>query len=264
MKMDTGERCVPRSWTALRGKIPNRGHFRGAANVLECIQRQDAKRLGTQWQIYRRAVAQLAQNKNVAWVSKACSSVHGRVQAPGLGAEAAGQADAGDPSRERIDPDMLGRKRIENLSMRVNDLGRAGGDFSDQRVYKRTPGHQRTGDMSLEDRVLWLTNELAYTKQEVEFLKTANGEYGGPEGMGIEAPARVKYALITRPSRGRKPAEHRWLCRIAGVTRAAITHGSKAARRARGRTRRTEKISRSFWRRTVSAAQGRVAYAAAS
>ena len=71
-----------------------------------------------------------------------------------------------------IDPDMLGRKRIENLSMRVNDLGRAGGDFSDQRVYNGRPAaNERRKDMSLEDRVLWLTNELAYTKQEVEFLK---------------------------------------------------------------------------------------------
>ena len=71
-----------------------------------------------------------------------------------------------------IDPDMLGRKRIENLSMRVNDLGRAGGDFSDQRVYNGRPAaNERRKDMSLEDRVRWLTNELAYTKQEVEFLK---------------------------------------------------------------------------------------------
>lgn len=79
-------------------------------------------------------VAQLAQNKNVAWVSKA--GVQFTAEFKLLAWE---QKQQGKRMREilrenGIDPDMLGRKRIENLSMRVNDLGRAGGDFSDQRV----------------------------------------------------------------------------------------------------------------------------------
>ena len=72
--------------------------------------------------------------------------------------------------------------------------------------------------MTLEERVRWLIHELEYAKQEVEFLKKiANGEYGGPERMGIEAPARVKYALIREAAeRDGNMLNVSWMCRIAG------------------------------------------------
>ena len=71
-----------------------------------------------------------------------------------------------------IDPEVLGRKRVENFSIRLNEVGRRGGDFEDQRIYNSRPVIVEDKEkMALEDRVLWITNELAYTKQEVEFLK---------------------------------------------------------------------------------------------
>ena len=155
-------------------------------------------------------VAQLAQNKNVAWVSKA--GVQFTAEFKLLAWE---QKQQGKRMREilrenGIDPDMLGRKRIENLSMRVNDLGRAGGDFSDQRVYNGRPAaNERRKDMSLEDRVLWLTNELAYTKQEVEFLKNCKWRIRRPGRNGDRSTGTGKVCAYPpgRPE-GRKPAEH--------------------------------------------------------
>lgn len=74
-------------------------------------------------------VAQLAQNKNVAWVSKA--GVQFTAEFKLLAWE---QKQQGKRMREilrenGIDPDMLGRKRIENLSMRVNDLAARAATF---------------------------------------------------------------------------------------------------------------------------------------
>lgn len=82
----------------------------GAANVLECIQRQDAKGWVHNGKFYRRASSAARPKQERGLGLQGRRSVHGRVQAPGLGAEAAGQADAGDPSRERDRPGHAGQK----------------------------------------------------------------------------------------------------------------------------------------------------------
>ena len=69
-----------------------------------------------------------------------------------------------------IDPEMLGESRIAGLSHTLNVKARKGTGFSDGRStnYRRPP---KTGEETVEDRVKQLEHELAYTRQEVEFLK---------------------------------------------------------------------------------------------
>lgn len=69
-----------------------------------------------------------------------------------------------------IDPDILGPSRISGFEYTLNKRARGNGDFSDRRAdnYRRPP---RTGEETMEQRVRELENELAYTRQEVEFLK---------------------------------------------------------------------------------------------
>lgn len=63
-----------------------------------------------------------------------------------------------------IDPDDLGQKRIENLSYQLNRLGREKDELANERKSPKV-------DLDLEARVRWLTHELEYAKQEIEFLK---------------------------------------------------------------------------------------------
>ena len=69
-----------------------------------------------------------------------------------------------------IDPDILGVSRIEGFSYQLNKKARQQQGFADRRSgnYRRPP---RTGSETVEQRVRQLENELAYTRQEVEFLK---------------------------------------------------------------------------------------------
>ena len=69
-----------------------------------------------------------------------------------------------------IDPEVLGTSRIEGLSYTLNRKARQEGGFSDGRSenYRRPA---KTGEETMEQRLRELENELAYTRQEVEFLK---------------------------------------------------------------------------------------------
>ena len=69
-----------------------------------------------------------------------------------------------------IDPKILGPSRIEGFTYTLNKKARREGGFVDGRSgnYRRPP---RTGEETVEQRVCQLENELAYTRQEVEFLK---------------------------------------------------------------------------------------------
>lgn len=69
-----------------------------------------------------------------------------------------------------IDPDILGEKRISGFCYQVNKKAKQNEDFSDKREgnhRKKTEGEAGT----VEERISRLENELAYTRQEVEFLK---------------------------------------------------------------------------------------------
>jgi len=69
-----------------------------------------------------------------------------------------------------IDPEILGVSRIKGFSYTLNKKAKQENGFADGRGenYRRPP---RTGDETVEQRIFQLENELAYTRQEVEFLK---------------------------------------------------------------------------------------------
>ena len=69
-----------------------------------------------------------------------------------------------------IDPEIIGTKRIENFSYLLNKKAKSTDGFKDLRSGNiRRPA--KTGEETMEERLRQLEHELAYTKQEVEFLK---------------------------------------------------------------------------------------------
>ena len=69
-----------------------------------------------------------------------------------------------------IDPEILGVSRVEGFSYTLNKKAKQESGFADGRSenYRRPP---KTGEETVEQRIRQLENELAYTRQEVEFLK---------------------------------------------------------------------------------------------
>ena len=69
-----------------------------------------------------------------------------------------------------IDPDVLGESRVDGFRYSLNKKAKQENGFADGRRenYRRPP---KTGEETVEQRIRWLENELAYTRQEVEFLK---------------------------------------------------------------------------------------------
>ena len=72
--------------------------------------------------------------------------------------------------RSGIDPEVLGESRVSGFSYQLNKKAKEENGFVDQRKenYRRPP---KTGEETMEQRLRQLENELAYTRQEVEFLK---------------------------------------------------------------------------------------------
>lgn len=69
-----------------------------------------------------------------------------------------------------IDPEILGASRVEGFSYTLNKKAKQENGFADGRSenYRRPA---KTGEETVEQRIRQLENELAYTRQEVEFLK---------------------------------------------------------------------------------------------
>lgn len=69
-----------------------------------------------------------------------------------------------------IEPAVLGESRVSGLSYQLNKKARQANGFTDMRRenYRRP---SKTGDETMDQRLRQLENELAYTRQEVEFLK---------------------------------------------------------------------------------------------
>ena len=70
----------------------------------------------------------------------------------------------------RIDPEILGASRVDGFSYTLNKKAKQESGFADGRSenYRRPP---KTGEETVEQQIRQLENELAYTRQEVEFLK---------------------------------------------------------------------------------------------
>ena len=69
-----------------------------------------------------------------------------------------------------IDPEILGTSRIEGFCYTLNKYAKREEGFTDRRQnnFRHVP---KTGNETLETRIKQLEHELAYTRQEVEFLK---------------------------------------------------------------------------------------------
>ena len=73
-------------------------------------------------------------------------------------------------SESGIDPEILGSKRINNFRYCLKRKIREGKGFTDDRSENGHRDKERES-LSQEDRIRELEHELAYTRQEVEFLK---------------------------------------------------------------------------------------------
>ncbi len=69
-----------------------------------------------------------------------------------------------------IDPDILGESRIDGFCYTINKQSKRDTGFTDNRQnnYRRPA---KTGEETVDTRIKQLEHELAYTRQEVEFLK---------------------------------------------------------------------------------------------
>lgn len=71
-----------------------------------------------------------------------------------------------------IDPEILGTKRIWNFTSRLQEKAKKLQGFGDARAHnRRRPKYNPTEEKTLAERIRVLEHELAYTRQEVDFLK---------------------------------------------------------------------------------------------
>lgn len=82
---------------------------------------------------------------------------------------------SGTPSRQiflvcGIDPDILGESRIEGFRYTLHKQAKREEGFTDKRQ-NNCRREAKPGEDTVETRIRQLEHELAYTRQEVEFLK---------------------------------------------------------------------------------------------
>lgn len=71
-----------------------------------------------------------------------------------------------------IDPEILGSKRIWNFTSKLQEKAKKLQGFGDARTHnRRRPKCSPNEEKTLTERIRGLEHELAYTRQEVEFLK---------------------------------------------------------------------------------------------
>ena len=150
--------------------------FAGEIYVVRCIHEQDgkawihmSKKTHTN-PLSKREVDELRKNPYIA--SATATTVRFTEEFKKLAYEKKRQ---GVPVAETmrqcgIDSEVLGASRVEGFSYTLNKKAKQEIGFSDGRSenYRRPP---RTEEETVEQRVRQLENELAYTRQEVEFLK---------------------------------------------------------------------------------------------
>ena len=73
-----------------------------------------------------------------------------------------------------IDPDILGISRVYGITYRLRQYGKREEGFIDLRKQNSRKPAVETKEQTLATRVMQLEHELAYTQQEVEFLKKMN------------------------------------------------------------------------------------------
>ena len=143
----------------------------GKESVVKCIQYASTERLDTAMGIFNEAeIELLRQNSNVRSVTEREVFFTEDFKRLAWEQKQSGKTLPCIFRENGIDPHLLGSKRIENFSRRLRDKARNGADFSDERKDNHRPSELRE-PLSLEEKVRNLQHELAYTRQEVEFLK---------------------------------------------------------------------------------------------
>lgn len=118
----------------------------------------------------RREIEQLRNNPYIASVTENTVRFTEEFKMLAYEQKAEGIPVAETMRRCGIDPEILGASRVEGFSYTLNKKAKQENGFADGRKenYRRPP---RTGEETAEQRIRQLENELAYTRQEVEFLK---------------------------------------------------------------------------------------------
>lgn len=70
-----------------------------------------------------------------------------------------------------INPEILGERRIWSMAFRMREEAEREEGFEDQRRKNKRKPRKQKEEQTLAERIEQLEHELAYTKQEVEFLK---------------------------------------------------------------------------------------------
>ena len=70
-----------------------------------------------------------------------------------------------------INPEILGERRIWSMTFRMRQEAEREEGFEDQRRKNKRKLRKQKEEQTLAERIEQLEHELAYTKQEVEFLK---------------------------------------------------------------------------------------------
>ena len=117
---------------------------------------------------------EIAELRECPFVS---SIISGRIQfTPEFKRMAYNQLQGGKSMREifeenGIDPEILGNARIWGFAEKLRKNADREGGFEDQRGQNSRKTAKGTKEQALSSRVEQLEHELAYTRQEVEFLK---------------------------------------------------------------------------------------------
>ena len=148
----------------------------GKICVVRCIHEEDGKawiqmRKKTHTNpLSRREVEQLRNNPHIASVTENTVRFTEEFKKLAYEQKAKGVPVAETMRRCGIDPEILGASRVEGFSYMLSKKAKQEKGFADGRKenYRRPA---KTGEETVEQRIRQLENELAYTRQEVEFLK---------------------------------------------------------------------------------------------
>ena len=118
----------------------------------------------------KREIEELRRNPHIVSVSANTVRFTEEFKKLAYEAKTRGISVAETMRRNGIDPDILGQSRVDGFSYTLNKKAKQESGFSDGRSenYRRPP---KTGEETVDQRLRQLENELAYTRQEVEFLK---------------------------------------------------------------------------------------------
>ena len=150
--------------------------FTGKICVIECIRKQDGKvwiQMNKKTHtnpLSKREIEELRRSPHIASVSANTVRFTEEFKKLAYDAKTRGISVADTMRRNGIDPDILGNSRVEGFSYTLNKKAKQESGFADGRSgnYHRPP---KTGKETVDQRLRQMENELAYTRQEVEFLK---------------------------------------------------------------------------------------------